>query len=563
MLKKLVLVMLVMLFITANAYAVKNDVHPFTEIPPIVKGACSQAGSLSLTFENATELSPKVAEVVGRLSPGVTLCQPIDMYVRIADTTSTVGAPKVSGVVQQEFVATGEGGKDVVFRVIGSVGSDEIRILPLNGTLQANNTGMKIVLFDSEGNFTNTELVDASKVNYNASEGEFRNATSGAIMNTAAMNAAEALRVMGVDNALCVLAAADYAAHEVRIYLESAPKVYTFSPADSVIAIVGTKPISEVPQKKALTAPVPLAGDQGGASGCDKAYYDATGMCETYDAGMFGHYALDSGTGFQQGTYLLEMEILVNGAAGDKGAYFAALPTGIQLVANRAQLTQAYTDTASLGNIQKFLGSGATTMLNPVPGCVRSDEEKITKVKGEMEVTAAMVGPAIKFLRFHVPTIAVPGLAGGDVVTLKVTLKRGRCQTVYSGSRNLFTMVDKCSTTAAPAGSLFFPYFAGTADGYWNGMALVNPGAADANATLTIVEENGNKGTLTLTVPAGGIVVKLVEKLSDEAGFVADAANTSPMGAARCYISVAAEGGNLKGFAMMADGAQSMGYTVP
>lgn len=89
MLKKLVLVMLVMLFITANAYAAKNDVHPFTEIPPIVKGACSQAGSVTLTFENATEVSPSVAEIIGRLSPGVTLCQPIDVYVRIADGTST------------------------------------------------------------------------------------------------------------------------------------------------------------------------------------------------------------------------------------------------------------------------------------------------------------------------------------------------------------------------------------------------------------------------------------------------------------------------------------------
>ena len=561
MLKKLVLVMLVMLFITANAYAAKNDVHPFTEIPPIVKGACSQAGSVTLTFENATEVSPSVAEIIGRLSPGVTLCQPIDVYVRIADGTSTVGAPKTTGVVQQEFKAIGVGGKDVVFRVVGAVGTDEIRILPLNGTLEANNTGMKIVLFNSEGNFTDGEMLDATKVGYNASTGDFFNATTGAVLAGAPLNNNEALRVMGVDNSLCVQTAADYAAHEVRIYLESAPKVYTFSPADSVIAIVGTKPISEVPQKKALTAPVPLAGDQGGASGCDKSYYNATGMCETYDAGMFGHYALHSGSGFQAGIYLLEMEILVNGAGGDKGAYFAALPQGIQLAKNRAQMIQAYVNTAALGSIERFLGTGATTMAAPVPGCVRADDEKITKIRGEMVLTPAMIA-AMEYLRFDVPTIAVLGLAAGDIVTLKVTLKRGRCQTVYSGSRNLFTMVDKCSS-AAPAGSLFFPYFAGTADGYWNGMALVNSGAADANATLTIVEENGNKGTLELIVPAGGMVVKLVENLPKEAGFVANPANTSPMGAVRCYISVAAVGGNLNGFAMMADGAQSMGYTVP
>lgn len=563
MMKKLVLAVLMMFCITASAYAAKNDVHPFTEIPPIVKGVCSQAGSLTLTFENGTIFNPETAEIIGRLSPDVTLCQPIDMYVRLNDTISTVGAPRTTGVVQQEFVATGDAGADIVFRVTGAVGSDEITIVPLNGTLQANNTGMKFVLFGSES--STGELLDPSKVSYNASNGTFYNATGKVDLGDPDLNAT-ALQIPAIQNSLCVKTTADYASHEVRIYLESAPKIYTFSPADSVIAIVGTKPISEVPQKKALTAKIPAAGDQGGISSCLKGYetaclkgYEtALGMCESYDGSLNGHFALSSGTGFLPGVYQLEMEVLVNGAGGDHGAYFAALPGGLQLVKKDTDLTGAFVATSPLDDKVTYLGTGAVTTLSPTTSCVPADDEKITKVTGQVTLLPAQTKD-MKYLRFNVPSIIVPGLKAGDVVSMKVTLRQGRCRVIYDGARALFTMVDECSTTATP-GTLFFPYFAGTDDGYWNGIALVNPGTTDATATLSIVEENGNKADLTVTVPAEGMFVRLVEALSLEPGFTPDAGNVGPMGAARSYITV--KGSGLSGFAMMADGAQSMGYVV-
>lgn len=556
MMKKLVLCLLLMFCVTASAYAAKNDVHPFTEIPPIVKGVCSQAGSLTLTFENATVFNATTAEVIGRLSPGVTLCQPIDMYVRIADGTDTVGNPRTVGVVQQEFIAAGVAGRDVVFRVTGNVGSDEVIIVPLNGTLEANSTGMKFVLFNSEN--STGELLDASLVNYDVANGRFLNATDGSVLAGPALTNNPAIQVAPVKNSLCVLTPPDYSSHEVRIYLESAPKTYTFSPADSVIAIVGSKTISEVPAKKPLMALVPAAGHQGTASGCDKSYEDGSGMCEGYDSGLFGHYAVETGSNFLPGVYEMEMELLVNGAGGDKGAYFADLPHGPQLGKTKAFLTGAFTETVALTEVKKFLGTGAATMAAPTPGCTRADDQKITRITAAIRLEPAHV-KGMKIWRFSVPTISVPGLTAGDVVSLKVTLRFGRCQVVYGGSRNLFTMVDACSSTATP-GVLFFPYFAGTADHYWNGFALVNSGADKVDATLTIVEQDGKKGSLNVTVPAEGMFVRLVEDLPAEPGFTGTA-----KGAGRSYMTVEfAGGGNLKGFAMMADPkGTSMGYVVP
>lgn len=556
MMKKLVLCLLLMFCVTASAYAAKNDVHPFTEIPPIVKGICSQAGSLTLTFENATVFNATTAEIIGRLSPGVTLCQPIDMYVRIADGTNTVAAPRTVGVVQQQFIANGVAGRDVVFRVTGSKGSDEVIIVPLNGTLQANNTGMKFVLFNSEN--STGELLDASLVNYDVVNGRFLNATDGSVLAGAALTSNPAIQVKAVDNSLCVLTPPDYNSDEVRIYLESAPKTYTFSPADSVIAIVGSKSISVVPAKKpTMTALVPTAGHQGTASGCDKSYEDGKGMCESYDSGLFGHYAVETGSSFLPGVYEMEMELLVNGAGGDKGAYFADLPHGPQLGKAKAFLTGSFAETVALTDVKKFLGTGEVTMAAPTSGCTRADDQKITRITAAIRLEPAHV-KGMKVWRFSVPTISVPGLAAGDVVSLKVTLRFGRCQVVYGGSRNLFTMVDTCSSTATP-GVLFFPYFAGSDDGYWNGFALVNSDAGEVNASLTIVEQDGKKGSLNVTVPAEGMVVKLVEKLHEEAGF-----DGSAKGKGRSYMTVESTGGSLRGFAMMAnDKGESMGYVVP
>ncbi len=561
MLKKLLLAVLLVFCITAGAYAApENNVQVQTDNPPVPKGACGQAGSLSLTFANKTEVNPVNGTIIARLTPGVTLCRTVDFYVRIADNTSK--AAKLGGVIQGNFTAIGVVGADVTLRVKGVMGAGELSIMPLNGTLRSGDNEMKIVLFDEKAAPAG-ELLDASVVSYNSSNGKFYNSTKVGALGGADFNEAQH-NVAAEDNVLCVAVPDAYAAGTVQLYLESVQKLFTFLKPDNVIAVIGGGITAKFvdPKIPNLTAPLAEAGDQAAAATCDKEYETGTGLCTpNYAAGKRGHLAIDLGAPLAGGLYTIEMEILVDGVSGDHGAYFAAAEQGIQLADKvNPTLTNPFGPTGTYKNKGYFNGETKVSG-TPTGGCTREDKEKITKFRGTVDLKAADVAGK-KYLRFNVPTIAVPGLTATDVVSVRVALRKGACKTLFEGTRELFTMVKACSE-AAGTGALFFPYFAGTVGNFWNGLALVNPGSEEVNATLEIVEEKGNTGKLTLTVPAKGIVVKLVENLSKEPGFQAGGNNTGEMGEARSYINVKTTGGNLKGFAMMSNGGDSMGYTVP
>lgn len=544
MMKKLVLAVLMMFCITASAYAAKNDVRFGAEIPPIVKGQCSQAGAISLTFDNGTVFGPDTTTVVGRLTPGVVLCKNINLYVTLA--ADNAGALKAAGVVQGKF----SNDPGATFQVVGVNGEGEVRIIPLVGNFTASggkDEEMKFVLFD--GKNATGELIDGSKVGWDSGTGTF----TGTPVDAAA-----------ILNSLCVRTPADTTDPYVELNLESDPKVYNFQPPNQRIAILGTFSISEVPAKKVLTTMLSSATSQGGSSAptnCDRSYEDGTGgFCNApvYDVGLAGHFALQTGKTLSAGTYTLNLEITVNGASGDNGAYFGALPQGVQLTNNLAALTQPFAATGAYTVTGRYLGNDSSTTAAPVLGCTRNANEKIVRIAGNVVLSATDVANKT-FVRFNVPTVSVPGVKAGDTIALKATLTQGACRQVWSGERTLFTVVDDCGTVPT-SGKVTFPYFAGTEGGYWNGIALVNPTNAPVDAVLSIVEQGGKKGSLTMTIPAQGMVVEQVENLAKKAGFTGDAG----MGAARCYIEVGGAGaGSLKGFAMMGNGAESVGYIVP
>ena len=96
MLKKLVLFVAAVMLLASSAQAALNDIYPFTDSPDIVKGVCSRAGALTLTFDNSTVFNSIMPVITGRLTDGVTLCKPVDLYVRVpnaAALTSSVDGP--------------------------------------------------------------------------------------------------------------------------------------------------------------------------------------------------------------------------------------------------------------------------------------------------------------------------------------------------------------------------------------------------------------------------------------------------------------------------------------
>lgn len=97
-----------------------------------------------------------------------------------------------------------------------------------------------------------------------------------------------------------------------------------------------------------------------------------------------------------------------------------------------------------------------------------------------------------------------------------------------------------------------FPYFTSlTAGSWWNGIALVNTAATANSVTLTAFVQDGTTDTFTVSVPANSMFVDLLENIT-WAG--------TGTGGLPLYIVATPTIAGLDGFAMIANGAESMGY---
>lgn len=113
-----------------------------------------------------------------------------------------------------------------------------------------------------------------------------------------------------------------------------------------------------------------------------------------------------------------------------------------------------------------------------------------------------------------------------------------------------------CCTTPAPSTTLTYNYFTSlTAGDYWNGIAIANNTATAGSCTLTAREQDSSVGTATVSVPANGLFVDLLENI---------VWSGTGLGGVPCYITAVCDWGGAFGFAMMANGSgASMGYKVP
>ena len=79
MLKKLVLFVAAVMLLASSAHALVNDVAVKSTAPTIVRGQCEGAGSLSLTFDQGTEVSN--AQAIEAVLQGGKFCKAVDLYV--------------------------------------------------------------------------------------------------------------------------------------------------------------------------------------------------------------------------------------------------------------------------------------------------------------------------------------------------------------------------------------------------------------------------------------------------------------------------------------------------
>ena len=124
-----------------------------------------------------------------------------------------------------------------------------------------------------------------------------------------------------------------------------------------------------------------------------------------------------------------------------------------------------------------------------------------------------------------------------------------------SPSKFLFNPSTFDLAVVTPFVKQLFPYF-GDAP-FWNGVALTNVSYKAMNATLTVVDDMGGTGKVTVEVPSRGMYVKLLKDLMADPAFTGNATFGR-----RCFIEMSTEKGDLAGFAMMGNTRESLGYVV-
>jgi hypothetical protein len=292
-------------------------------------------------------------------------------------------------------------------------------------------------------------------------------------------------------------------------------------------------------------------------------------FCEpTWDPTLRGYVAFQNGGQYPEGTYTVKAEILVDGGSGNKGAYFRGNVAAINFIENQSELMDPAAPAivrATATNPKAYTASGTEITGNiAYSGCTPADDVKAVTVVSETAINAVAAADTLgrPFMRVDIPPIGLvkEELPANAKISVKISVYRG-CNDIGSAEFGpLFTVVDECPAdgeSVTTPGKLLLPYFADAS--YWNGLALTNTGTSDVIATLTVVDQDGGKGTIDVTVPAEGMYVNFVSAIVSDSSF---SGSVDP--AKRCYIEVKPQTGRLQAFVMMGNlyGHESMGYVV-
>jgi len=553
-----------------------NNVRLTTTVPNIPKSTCYQAGTDTLEFDTLTSIAEgDITQVT--LNNKVTLCKTINMFVAVNAPASVVletsaDAPVVTtgGALAAPLAA----GKQWGFLVKGTVGSQIItitlrvrdtvaglldpiagaRIMTFNGLTAADK--MLLKLFDSKIGFGTSLIYKQAPV---------------PVVDT------YFTAVIATDNILCIdTLTQDFPDEYVQNTPDSIPVLpinKLFYSGDYRIAhIMTTQTFNLLTCKGATCGNIPL-GFPGQNSTCVAFDYETIGgvapnpYCSNHTAntGYLPKFVLQTSMPFDPlGTtpFSVTAQILVNGVAGEHGVYWSStLPTYNDSATTLCGLPLAV---KALGATAYLRGDGITV---PVP--IAPIAGACAAVAAGAKAVSFTTAPAVLFaagdlfFELNLPPFNynLAEVNAGDVVSVRVTLSKGTCGAVTQ-DLCIGTFIATCPTTPAAGAALLCPYITSLAAGdtYWDGIAIVNTGAAAGTVDLKAFKNDGTTSTFTTpSIAAGGMYVKLVSAIPW--------VGTTPAGVP-AYITLQASstipGGSLDAFVMMADGANnSMGYLCP
>jgi hypothetical protein len=559
------------------AFAAQN-VFQKTTVPDIPKSDCYQVGTQTLEFDNATKLTN--GDVIRfSLSNNTTLCKSFNYYLRLHDgllaadaalpaSTSAlpVTATTAAGSTMTLAGAAAGAAKDYGFIVQGTAGS-QTYTLTLAERVKATGVTNTTTAFT----LTYGESVAGSKLIVKLFDEKFltpyfwknsRTAAAPTVSAYAADSAGTILLAAGYtamiaeDNVLCANTSSTAFTNE---YLMSTPNSLP-STLGNPLVFSGDYTVAHVVSSMTVT-PYTCKGDVAGhitmpATQATCAAFDVEGVggqwCVDHTSSQ---YILQSSAPFEETTYTVTAEILVNGATGEHGVYWS----------NVAPAANSYT-TSSLA----CAGAGTVAL---TPSYFKADGSTAVPVVPVVACnTVASSAKAVRFttLPYHMGVtdgtksymyIDLPSfnwnsseIAEGDIVSVRVTVAKVTCGSLGTTTFTVGTF--GCSGTGVA--NTVFPYFTRlNADPtWWNGIVIVNNGSNAGTANLTAYEQDGSRATATVSVAANSMFVDLVENIAWTP------VGGATLGGSPSYISVESNFTSIHGFGMIANptSGESMGY---
>jgi len=559
--------------LTGVAFAFNTAQINITSEPIRVDATCDKAGGFTISFDKDTQLIHG-DQITADLTYGVTLCRDIDIVLSNGGgATLSALADAGIGWTQADIdpsapcyfsgltVSASTGG-GVYFHIYGTAGTPRFTI----DVIGAGSTTSSITVgSDSTDLFMMSFLTQETNTFFNT-DGIWVDRTTGGIYADAATLA---------DNTLCIdVSDPAFLATTVNENFDSKADKFTFIPSNPQVAhIAPSVNIGLYTCKGYELQNIIMGVKTGGQSaGEDCTAFDfetgagyccfAGSTCSTQNKLIFQNL-----TGaFEAVDYQIQLELLVNGASGYNGVswsndtvgaagydtYTTACPAAASAVVGaQANYTYYRADGTTLA-----AGSVAGPNVNQCDIQTIGPDQRVVTVSTDSSTLGLTA--ANRFLWVDIPMINydIDDIAEGDIVTVRATLIKAPCGALAEVELDIG--VFGCLAPSGTGDSLIFPYFTEVDDEYfWDGIAIINMTSADGTATLNIFEQDGDRGTLTVDVPAYSMFVDVLSNLTFTL-----TAGTGSIGDSRSYIRVTTTFNMADGFAMFAnpDSGESLGY---
>ena len=543
------------------AFAAERVEVKVTSEPIGYHALCDKAGGWSLEWDTATVLTdgdiitidmptnPATGEVV-------TICKSFDIEISPSGAGSFwTGALPAGNIpvadcpfVDEQGSSTITAGTGIIFRIVGTAGENRVTLYIIG---ESGGDALEIGRL-LEDNLILSFLDQALNASY----------TVNGVWKYGTTTPAEL-----ADNTLCINVEA-WNQPVVLANMDSMGDKYTFIPSNPQIAHI-------VPSNYALfdcKAKTPGYIEDGYRGGTTQ-----TGPGEDHCYG-FDNDSSAAGSGYCDGThwrnyfivektmgtwdasnYTIEMQLLVKGASGDNGFYFTdqSVKTKADTAISDPRISGLCAYAGGGSSIDTTYASGIT----PVASSNSCDVAASARATW-LETVASDLGVGgghQKFLLVDIPMIHydLDEIAVDDVVSVKITIKKAPCGTVFEDTIVIGTYGCRVIPPAEQTSCLTFPYFTAVNDpAWWAGIVITNLADNDGTAKIKIYEKDGDQGEATVDVGALSQYVGLLSNLS-----FTKTSGTGTIGDSKSFIVVCFTGSaTIDGFAMMGDGTQAQGY---